>query len=82
MFEIIWSNSAFRVIKKLPRSISKRIVGRIDALSEDPQNVDFKKLIGMPYFRLRVGDYRVIFNIDYQKKKITIIKVGHRKNVY
>ena len=82
MFEIIWSKSAFRVIKKLPRSISKRIVASIDALSEDPRIVQFKKLIGLPYFKLRVGDYRVIFNISYQEKKITIIKVGHRKNVY
>jgi len=82
MFEIIWSKSAFRVIKKLPRSISKRIVGRIGALRGDPRIIQFKKLIGMPYFRLRVGDYRVIFNLNYQEKKITIIKVGHRKNVY
>ena len=49
-------------------------------LSENPFSKDIKRLKGSNDFRLRVGDYRVIFSIE--KETIQILKVGHRKNIY
>ena len=63
MFEIHFTKLAFRDLEKLPRPVSKRIIERIQYLQENPYNADVKKLAGQPFFRLRVGDYRVIFNI-------------------
>jgi len=80
-FEIIWSESAIRELKKLDRIIGKRIFDRITRLEHDPyQNVT--KLVNSPYFRLRVGDYRVILDIRRNQLRILVVKIGHRKKIY
>ena len=80
MFEILWDEKAFDELNKLEPSISRRILGKVKDLSGDPHIHDIKKLKGMSGFRLRVGDYRVIFEIE--QDKIHIFKVGHRKHIY
>jgi mRNA interferase RelE/StbE len=81
-FQIIWSESAVNELKKLDRTLSKRIFNKVSQLSENPYHFDVIKMVGDPYFRLRVGDYRVIFDIQNDLLRILIIKVGHRKNIY
>jgi mRNA interferase RelE/StbE len=81
-FQIIWSESAVNELKKLDRTLSKRIFNKVSQLSENPYQFDVIKMVGDPYFRLRVGDYRVIFDIQNDLLRILIIKVGHRKNIY
>ena len=81
-FQIIWSDFAANELKKLDRSVSKRIFNKVSELCEDPYNLDVIKIVGDPYFRLRVGHYRVIFDIQNDLLRILIIKVGHRKNIY
>ena len=80
-FEIIWSESAIRELKKIDRSIGKRIYDKITLLKDDPYH-NVIKLVNSPYFRLRVGDYRVILDIQKNQLRILIIKIGHRKNIY
>ena len=79
-FNIAWDEKAYREIEKLEPIIARRIVKKIDELSENPYSKDIMKLKGEESFRLRIGDYRVIFVID--KDRILILKVGHRKNIY
>ena len=62
-FEIIWSEPAIRELKKIDRSIGKRIYDKITLLKDDPYH-NVIKLVNSPYFRLRVGDYRVILVIQ------------------
>jgi mRNA interferase RelE/StbE len=81
-FQIIWSESAVNELKKLDRTLSKRIFNKVSQLSENPYHFDVIKMVGDPYFRLRVGDYRVIFDIQNDLLRILIIKVSHRKNIY
>ena len=81
-FQIIWSDSAAKELKKLDRTISKRIFNKVSQLSENPYHFDVIKMVGETYFRLRVGDYRVVFDIQNSMLRILIIKVGHRKNIY
>jgi len=81
-FQIIWSDSAANELKKLDRSVSKRIFKKVSELCENPYHLDVIKMVGDPYFRLRVGHYRVIFDIQNDLLRILIIKVGHRKNIY
>ena len=79
-FKIVWDENAYNSLKKLESSISRRILKKVDELYENPFSRDIKRLKGSDGFRLRVGDYRIIFSID--KNTIQILKVGHRKNIY
>ena len=81
-FKIIWTNSAEKDLDKLEHFIIKRIIKKIDKLIYNPFEQNIKKLIALPYYRLRVGDYRVIFDIQQNKLIILIINVEHRKKVY
>lgn len=81
-FQIIWSESASRELKKLDRTVAKRIFQKVSQLSENPYHLDVIKMVGEPYFRLRIGDYRVVFDIQNDILRILILKVGHRKNIY
>ncbi len=80
MFKLIWDDQAYDELNKLEGPIRRRIFNRIDKLSDNPFLGDIKKLKGDDSFRLRIGDYRVIFEVN--GNIITILKVGHRKNVY
>ena len=82
MFEIQFSNKALKELQNLPRPISKRIFEKIFLLKENPFKQNIKKLSGQPYFRLRIGDYRVIFAIWKKEFRILIIKIAHRKKIY
>jgi len=79
-FEIIWDEKAYNELEKLEKIIARRIFKKVSELIEDPYSKDIIKLKGEEGFRLRIGDYRVIFVID--KGRILILKVGHRKNIY
>ena len=80
-FQIIWSDFASNSINKLDRTITKQIYNKVGELKENPYRY-VKKLIGSPYFRLRVGDYRVIMEINQGILQILIVKVGHRSTIY
>ena len=80
MYNLEWKEHALQNIEKLENSIGRRIVKKVEELSENPFSKDIKKLKGINDFRLRVGDYRVIFYIE--KDTIIILKVGHRKHIY
>jgi mRNA interferase RelE/StbE len=78
---IVWSIRAAKQLKHFDRSIAKRIFEKVDLLSHNPERY-VEKLVGAPYYRLRVGDYRVILDINNEYVRILILKVGHRSNVY
>ena len=80
-FEIIWSDAAIRQLKKLDRSVARRIFDKVGELAEEPHRF-VQKLVNSPYYRLRVGDYRVILDIQGDVLRILILKVGHRESIY
>ena len=82
MFLIEWKDGAIKQLKNLNQDISSRIAKKVAELSENPFSKDIKKLKGEPAFRLRVGDYRIIFDVDMKNKMIYILRLGHRKNIY
>lgn len=81
MFKIIWSKNASDDLKKLPRNISKRIYKKVWELSNNPFRSS-KKVGGEPFYKFRVGNYRIFFTIMKNKISILILKVEHRKKVY
>jgi len=81
MFEIEFSKSSEKQLLKLEKDIQKRIVSTLDRIRIRPYP-HVKKLVGNPYFRLRVGEYRVILDIQQNKLIIFVVEIGHRKNIY
>jgi len=80
-FEIIWSDSASRQLKKLDRTVARRVFDKVGELLEDRLRY-IQKLVNSPYYRLRVGDYRVILDVQRGTLRILVLKVGHRESVY
>ncbi len=82
IYETELSRPAVKALKKLPRHISARIFRKIELLGNNPRPKDAKKLVGLNSYRIRVGDYRVIYDIHDGKLTVLVIGVGHRKDVY
>ena len=84
MFRIIVGNSAEKDMEQLPSSALRKIEIAIDGLASEPRPVGCKKLKGTKelLWRIRVGDYRVIYSIADKIEIIDIRRVRHRKDVY
>jgi mRNA interferase RelE/StbE len=74
--------SAVKEIGDLPKRECAAIVAKIQALAQDPRPHGSEKLSGDDKYRIRHGDYRVVYEIDDGKKKLTIVRVAHRREVY
>ena len=81
MYSIEFSKTAEKQLLKLDDGIKTRIISNIGRIKIRPYSY-VKKLVGSPYFRLRVGKYRIILDIKEDKLIIFVIEVGHRKNIY
>ena len=81
MYTILFSDSALRQLKKLEREIQERLTKALERIRIRPEAY-VQKLVGDPGYKLRVGDYRMIMDIDQGRLQILVIKAGHRKNVY
>lgn len=74
--------SAVKELEGLPIDDRRRIVERITALAEQPRPAGCEKLSGLDKYRVRPGRYRVLYAIDDAARTITVVKVGHRRDVY
>ena len=82
-YTIEWKRSAVKELKQLPQDAIARIVKAVEQLSANPYPAGVKKLIGSEHtYRLRVGMYRVVYTTQANILVITVIRVGHRKDVY
>lgn len=68
--------------RKIPASDAARILDAIRRLADDPFPAAAKKLKGEELFRIRVGVYRVLYEIHDDRLVVVVVKVGHRRNVY
>ncbi len=82
-YKIEWKRSAAKELRQLPNDIIKKVLEAVEELSSNPFSPKTKKLIGSEHtFRIRVGDYRIIYNIYSKILIIEIIRVGHRRDIY
>jgi mRNA interferase RelE/StbE len=84
MFSIVFKKSAIKELEQLPHQAAKRISKVIDELSENPRPAGSKKLQGQKevLWRVRSGDYRVVYFIEDVIHIVEIRRIGHRKNIY
>jgi mRNA interferase RelE/StbE len=81
MYKVIFTKNAEEQLKKLETEIQKRIILVLERITIRPEHF-LEKLVGEPGFKLRVGDYRIILDLDNKDLIILVIKVGHRRNIY
>ncbi len=81
-YEVRIVRTAEKEMDKLPRAIHARISRRILSLEDNPRPRGAKKLGRREEYRLRVGDYRVLYTVDDKDSIVTIFAVGHRREVY
>ncbi len=81
MYAVIFDPEAIEFLEKTEKQIAKRIWDKIMSTKENPHHF-FEKLTEIPGYKIRIGDYRAIADIDENKKRIEITIIGHRKNIY
>ncbi len=82
-FRILWKKSAVKELQEIPKEWRISILNHIDKLTENAKPSNSLKLKGISnFYRIRIGDYRIIYSIQNEMLTIEIIKIGHRKEVY
>ena len=83
-FEIVYDKQPIKFLNKLNKEINNRILDKIEeTLTNDPVPHDTKSIVGKHgVFRIRIGDYRVLYRINHQESKIIVFKIDKRSKVY
>ena len=81
-YRVILPKSVQKELDRLPDEMLKRVMARLTELEVNPRPPDVKKLKGRSALRIRVGDYRVIYEIHDRELQILVITVGHRREIY
>jgi mRNA interferase RelE/StbE len=81
-YEVSIVRSAEKEMNRLPGTVHTRLSKRILSLEDNPRPRGVRKLSGREEYRLRVGDYRILYTIDDRNHIVTILAVGHRREVY
>jgi mRNA interferase RelE/StbE len=81
-YELVVRPSVSKDTKDIPAHDLKKILLKIEALCHDPRPPGSVKLSGMDYYRIRHGDYRIIYEIEDTRLIIVVVKVGHRREIY
>ncbi len=80
--KVVYNRSAEKEILSLEKILAQRIARKIVDLQLDPYPHGYEKLSGEGGYRIRIGDYRVVYLIDKKSKVLTITKIKHRREVY
>lgn len=84
MYELEFSKTAIKRLRRLPQNLVKRITEKLQAIATAPygSHNNVKKLVNRPGYRLRVGDWRIIYEIDGEKLKILVLEIDTRGGIY
>jgi mRNA interferase RelE/StbE len=82
-YVVTFARSARRELEGFPRSVVTRVVTRIESLGISPRPAGCRKLQGTgALYRIRIGDYRVIYSVDDEKRVVDVVAVRHRSDAY
>ena len=83
MYEVYTEKAAENDLKRLPATTFQRVIPYIKSLAENPRPSHCRKLTGSKNdWRIRIGDYRVLYEIDEKSKAVKVMRVRHRREVY
>ena len=80
-YEVEFSEESLFQLRGLDIPVAKRIIRKIESTRSDPHR-SFVRLVGRTEYKLRVGDYRVIADIEENRRVIVVSSLGHRRNIY
>jgi mRNA interferase RelE/StbE len=81
-YKIFFRRSVDKDFSSIPKQDLRKVLRRIEMLSEDPRPSGCEKLTGQERFRVRQGRYRIVYSIQDKDLTVWIVKVGHRKDIY
>ncbi|TGL97490.1 type II toxin-antitoxin system RelE/ParE family toxin [Leptospira barantonii] len=81
-YSVLLTQSAAKQLNKLPENIADSLIQIIQGLAQNPRPIGSKKLKGREGFRIRKGDYRILYDIIDRKLIVHVIAIGHRKEIY
>ena len=81
-YSLLIKPSAIKELEALPTKDRRKIITRIEGLAPGPRPHACEKLSGLDQYRVRQGDYRVVYSVDDYVKVVLVVKVGHRRDVY
>ena len=81
-YTVLIKKSAEKEMDKLQKPLFTKVKLKLLSLGVNPHSIGIKKLTNRPEYRMRVGDYRILFSIDDINKIVEVIAIGHRKDVY
>lgn len=81
-YEVRFARPVAKELRRLDRGEAKRIVEAAETLADDPRPSGVQKVQGTPYLRIRVGSYRVVYEIRDEELVVLVVKIGHRREVY
>lgn len=83
MYEVLLERAAQQDLKRLSAESFQRIVSHIKALAKNPRPIGCRKLFGSKSdWRIRAGDYRIIYEVDDREKVVRVMRVRHRREAY
>jgi len=82
MYRLEFRPAAIRALRQLDAVSAGRVRGAIALLASEPRPPSSRKLSGRDAYRVRVGDYRIIYTIDDPKRIVVVVLIGHRRDVY
>ena len=81
-YSLVIKKSAERELRKVPKEDMRRIADRVRELTQNPRPAGNEKLSGQDRYRIRQGDYRIVYAVDDERRVVEVIKIGHRREVY
>ena len=81
-YRVTFKKSVAKDLRVIPKKDLKRILRRIEELTDEPLPPGAEKLTGQERYRIRQGAYRILYEIVHESLLVTVVKVGHRRNVY
>ena len=83
MYSIEFTHQADKALAKFPRNMRELVLGKIEGLARDPFGAaNVKQLVGQPGWRLRVGDWRVIYDVQQKRLVVRVLRVAPRGGAY
>ncbi len=83
MYSLIYRESVAKTLRRIPKSQLIKIIVRVESLAVEPRPVGAIKLKGeMDVYRVRQGDYRIIYRVEDKIITVEVIAIGHRKDIY
>ena len=81
-YKIVIKPSAVKELDKLPKKELRKVTAKISSLAENPRPAGCQKLSGQDRYRIRQGNYRIVYSIEDQIRIVRVVKVGHHREVY